>query len=112
MRERLLSVRVTTPADLQRIEDRLVELCGGKDRKCALLRTKSYIQLRLCALYGRGQPPMSVYYQNYQVRLDPERNVSIFLLEMEVLPEEAEQARTRKRAWSDSDDETGPPCRV
>lgn len=84
MRERVVGVRIASKDDMTRVEQELCKVIGSKG-KCTLLRSKDFIRLRLCALYGRGEPPMSVYSHNVQVHLSEDKTVSIFLLSTELL---------------------------
>jgi hypothetical protein len=84
MREKVVAVRIASKDDMTRVEEELCKVIGSKG-KCTLLRSEDFIRLRLCALYDRGDPPMSVYSHNVQVHLSEDKTVSIFLLSTELL---------------------------
>lgn len=107
MREWVMSVRVTCPADMAKIEEKLGQILGGQ--KCALVRSRDYISLRLCALYDRGKPPMSAYYQNVQICLRADKTVTLYLLAMNpvqttVSEEEVKRGKRRCRSESPEDE--------
>lgn len=99
-----MSVRVADLKDMARIEEKLCQLLGGDQRKsCALVRTKDFISLRLCALYNHGKAPMSAYYQNVQVSLDADKTVAIYLLSMNPVETTVDEAMVLgKRRQPDS----------
>jgi hypothetical protein len=78
-RERVFALQVQGKDDMTRIEKVVGGLLGSKGSRCALVRSQDFINLRLCALYNRGQPPMTVYGEGVQVCLDREKNVTVYL---------------------------------
>jgi hypothetical protein len=77
-------------------------LLGREENKCTLTRSEDYQRLRLCALYNRGTPPLSVYGEGFQIYLDSNKNVSIFLLTSTVEPDDGERL-LGKRCEPDQD---------
>jgi hypothetical protein len=101
MREKFFGLRVQSKADMDQMEASLGALLGRKEKRCAFMRSQDYQRLRLCALYSRGDPPVSVYGEGFQIYLDRDKNVSIFLLSSTV---EQEEGGLGKRPPPDVDD--------
>lgn len=78
-RERVFALQVQGKDDMTQIEKVVGGLLGSKGSRCALVRSQDFIKLRLCALYDRGEPPMTVYGEGVQVCLDREKNVTVYL---------------------------------
>ncbi len=107
-REKLLGVRVQGKDDMTRIETFLGGLLGSKLSRCALVRSQDFIKLRLCALYSRGEPPMTVYGEGVQVYLDREKNVTVYLLTNSVPDDEPGAVPLGKRCEPGSPDGRDP----
>lgn len=83
MREKVVAIKIACKDDMTRLEEELCRVMGGKG-KSVLFRSKDFISLRLCALYGKGKAPMSVYFHNIQVQLAEDKMVKVFLLTTEL----------------------------
>lgn len=103
MREKLFGLRIQSKADMEQIEARMGALLGREEKRCSLVRSQGYQRLRLCALYNRGAPPLSVYGEGFQIVLDNDKNVSIYLLSSMVELED-DDAPLGKRAGADMDE--------
>ncbi len=103
-RERVFALRVKGKDDMTQIETFVGGLLGSKHSRCALVRSQDFIKLRLCALYDRGDPPMTVYGEGVQVCLDQDKNVTVYLLSNSVVDPEASVLLGKRRDPESPDD--------
>jgi len=104
MRQKVYVQRIAGKEDMTLLEERIGGLLGGEHNKCSLVRCSEFIQLRLCALYGRGGRPVDVYGEGLQISLDVDNVASVYLLSTFVDADEP-LAPLGKRAEPD-DEET------
>ena len=52
----ILERRIKTKRDMQEIEEAITKQLGGEGHRCAFLRSRAYIRLRLAALYPTARP--------------------------------------------------------
>lgn len=84
---KVYSVTVSSNEDMVSLENMLMGLLGGEhSKKCAFMRSKEYIALRLLALYKRETitRPMVVYNEGVKVCLNPDWSVDVFMVQMGV----------------------------
>ena len=110
MRQKVFVQSIGCKADMTRLEEMIGNLLGGEHNKCSLVRCTEFVQLRLCALYGKGAKPVHVYGEGLQISLDVNNVASVYLLSSSV---EADDALLvlGKRAEPDSpaEEDTEPP---
>ena len=80
MRQKVFTLQIQGKEDMSLLESTIGGLLRGEHNKCALIRCNEFIQLRLCALYGKGIPPIHVYGEGLQRSLDASNVVSVYLL--------------------------------
>jgi hypothetical protein len=80
MRQKVFMLQIQSKEDMSLLESTVGSLLRGEHNKCALIRCNEFIQLRLCALYGKGVPPIHVYGEGLQISLDANNVVSVYLL--------------------------------
>ena len=80
MRQKVFTLQIQGKEDMSLLESTIGGLLRGEHNKCALIRCNEFIQLRLCALYGKGIPPIHVYGEGLQISLDAGNVVSVYLL--------------------------------
>lgn len=88
MRQKVFVLRIESKEDMSRLESTIGGLLGGEHNKCSLIRCNEFIQLRLCALYGKGVAPIHVYGEGLQISLDTNNVASVYLLTSFVEPDE------------------------
>lgn len=106
MRQKVFVQRIETKEDMSRLEHTIGGLLGGEHNKCSLIRCNEFIQLRLCALYGKGAKPMHVYGEGLQISLDRENVAAVYLLTSYVEPDEG---LLGKRSEPEDDTPVAPP---
>jgi hypothetical protein len=83
---KVFSSFIETKEDMNHMEKTLVGLLGGERGKCAFMRSKEYVALRLRALYSKDaiDKPVIVYGEGIKLSLNPDRTLDLYLLEMGV----------------------------
>ena len=100
MRQKVFVQCIRTKEDMAKLESTVGGLLGGEHHKCSMLRTSEFVQLRLCALYGKGVPPVHVYGEGLQISLDMNNVASVYLLSSGV---EAEEGLLGKRSAAEAE---------
>ena len=95
MRQKVFMLQIQSKEDMSLLESTIGGLLRGEHNKCALIRCNEFIQLRLCALYGKGKAPIHVYGEGLQISLDKSNVVSVYLLTSYV---EADEGLLGKRS--------------
>jgi hypothetical protein len=98
MRQKVFMLQIQSKEDMSLLESTIGGLLRGEHNKCALIRCNEFIQLRLCALYGKGKAPIHVYGEGLQISLDKSNVVSVYLLTSYV---EADEGLLGKRSEPD-----------
>lgn len=80
MRQKVFVQSIGDKEDMTRLEEAVGGLLGGEHNKCSLVRCNEFVQLRLCALYGKGSRPVHVYGEGLQITLDMDNVASVYLL--------------------------------
>jgi hypothetical protein len=80
MRQKVYVQDIGGMEDMAALELAIGGLLGGEHNKCSLVRSNEFVQLRLCALYGKGEKPMHVYGEGLQISLDDANVASVYLL--------------------------------
>jgi hypothetical protein len=106
MRQKVFTRPIRSKADMALLETTIGGLLGGEHSKCSLVRTNEFVQLRLCALYNRGAPPLHVYGEGLQISLDVDNVASVYLLTTSV--ESDEILLLGKRQAAEPDDPVDP----
>ena len=88
MRQKVFTRPIRSMADMALLETTIGGLLGGEHSKCSLVRTNEFVQLRLCALYDRGAPPLHVYGEGLQISLDVDNVASVYLLISSIEPDD------------------------
>jgi hypothetical protein len=88
MRQKVFVQSIGCKADMTRLEEMIGNLLGGEHNKCSLVRCNEFVQLRLCALYGKGAKPVHVYGEGLQISLDADNVASVYLLSSSVEADE------------------------
>lgn len=101
MRQKVFVQRIGDKEDMTRLEETIGGLLGGEHNKCSLVRCNEFVQLRLCALYGRGSRPVHVYGEGLQISLDVDNVASVYLLSSLVDTDEPLGVLLGKRAEPD-----------
>lgn len=80
----LIERHIKSRLDMEEIESTITKELGGENNRCAFLRSKAYMQLRIAALYHVDPEPMSVFHDPINVSLgkgpEGEKMVSVKLL--------------------------------
>ena len=106
MRQKVFSRIVQCMEDMSLLEQTIGSLLGGERNQCALVRCSEFVQLRLCALYNRGEKPMHVFGDGLQISLDENNVATVYLLSSSV---DTDESILGKRAQPDiPGDETDP----
>jgi hypothetical protein len=103
MKEKMFSQTIRCRQDMDNVEKTIISLMGSDENTCTFLRTHDFLKIRMCALYKRLPPPLSAYSGNFQICLDRDMKISIYLLSTDV--EEESLATTGKRAEPDIEDD-------
>jgi hypothetical protein len=103
MRQKVFSVKVGCKQDMAKLESVVGGLLGGEQNKCSFVRSQDFVNLRLCALYNRGETPLSIYGENIQISLDTEKNVTVYMLSTGV--DEADHILGKRAHESEQDQE-------
>ena len=103
MRQKVFSIRVKCKEDMAKLESVVGGLLGGEQNKCSFVRCQDFVNLRLCALYNRGETPLSIYAENIQISLDTEKNVTVYMLSTGV--EESDHILGKRAHESEQDQE-------
>lgn len=88
MRQKVFVQRIEGKEDMALLESTIGCLLGGEKNKCSLVRCNEFVQLRLCALYGKGVAPVHVYGEGLQISLSVDNVASVYLLTSYVEPDE------------------------
>ena len=80
MRQKVFVQPIRGKEDMALLESTIGSLLGGEQNKCSLVRSNEFVQLRLCALYGRGARPVHVYGEGLQISLEKDNVASVYLL--------------------------------
>jgi len=80
----LIERQIKSRLDMAEIESTITKELGGENNRCAFLRSKAYMQLRMAALYHVDPEPMTVFHDPICVSLgkgpEGEKMVSVKLL--------------------------------
>ena len=80
----LIERHIKSRLDMVEIESTITKELGGENNRCAFLRSKAYMQLRMAALYHVNPEPLSVFHHPINVSLGKgpggERMVAVKLL--------------------------------
>ena len=82
---KVFSITINDSQDMARLEDLVRGLLGGEhSKKCAFMRSKEYIALRLMALYRKEslRAPMAVYSEGMKICLNLDWSVDVYVLEI------------------------------
>ena len=103
MKEKMFSQTIRCKRDMDMVEKTIISLMGHQENTCTFLRTHDFLKIRMCALYNKCSPPLSVYFGNFQIHLDRDMLLSIYLLSANV--EEEAVVGTGKRGEPDMEDD-------
>ena len=79
----IFSIQIKSREDMSTLEDTISRLLGGEQRKCALLRSQEFVNLRLRALYDRGPDRLPVVYgEGLKISLDSDKHARVYLLQL------------------------------
>jgi hypothetical protein len=106
MRQKVYMQGIGGMEDMAALELAIGGLLGGEHNKCSLVRSNEFVQLRLCALYGKGEKPMHVYGEGLQISLDDANVASVYLLCSSVDADEILLGKRSERERSQPDHET------
>ena len=65
----MIERQIKSRLDMVEIESVIMRELGGENNRCAFLRSKAYIQLRVAALYHVDPEPLSVFHYPISVSL-------------------------------------------
>jgi hypothetical protein len=104
---KVCSAFIETKEDMNEMEKKLVGLLGGEQGKCAFMRSKEYVALRLRALYSKDaiDKPMIVYGEGIKLSLNPNKTLDLYLLEMGVDDDVTMLGKRRGGSGGDSDED-------
>jgi len=91
---------------MAQLEETVSILLGGEQHKCAFVRSKDFITLRLQALYHRSVAstfPLMVYGEGLKISLDAENNATVYLVGPSILESDESLVRPGKRGCTDPD---------
>lgn len=80
--QKVYSMKIENQRDMTVLEQTVAGMLGGEHNKCAFVRSKDFISLRLRALYNNqpNQKSCAIYGEGIKITLDAENNVSVHLL--------------------------------
>lgn len=110
---RIDCIDVSTQEGMLNLEKRITEMLNCSDGKCSFLRTRSFVNFRLKALYAVQIPePVVIYGEGLKVILTKEKKAELFMDYQPVDPDihlgdsSASAETTKKRkACANSDEE-------
>jgi hypothetical protein len=110
MHQKVYTIQIKNPKDMNSLEQTLASLLGGEHNKCAFIRSQEFIALRLRALYGRSPSAQAaassvVYGEGLKITLDPDNHASVYLVSPSI--EADPSLLVGKRACPDSSLEEG-----
>jgi hypothetical protein len=121
MLELVMSITINGPADMVRLEEKIVSILGGEHHKCSFIRSNGFVSLRLNALYGKTwDKGMLVVGPGLELTLAPDKTIRLYLYQSSVdvdpvlgkrlAPEETDCVPVpvpmlRKRVCLDEDDD-------
>jgi hypothetical protein len=103
MREKVFSIKIQGKEDMTKLESVVGGLLGGEQNKCSFVRCQDFVHLRLCALYNKGETPLSIYGEHFQIYLDTEKNGTVYMLSSGV--EESDHILGKRAHESEQDQE-------
>ena len=103
MRQKVFSIKIQGKEDMAKLESVIGGLLGGEQNKCSFTRCQDFVNLRLCALYNRGETPLSIYGEDIQIYLDEEKNISVYMLSTGI--EESDHILGKRAHESEQDQE-------
>lgn len=92
---RVFSRRIESKDDMLELEQTIGRQLGCEAHKCAFVRSRDFVKIRLLALYK--EPPADtvvVYGEGLKITLTPDRVASVYLLDLCIDPDPALGKRT------------------
>jgi hypothetical protein len=106
MSRAILTLKIKDSHDMAQLEKTVGALMGGENHKCAFVRSRDFVLLRLRALYNRPatlpKGGLVVYGEGLKICLDCENNVSVYLTG-HIIDIEPEEPLLGKRKCQDDD---------